>query len=525
MQRRSIAAITLGSLAFVYAAALGDGGQAQKPDASASKVFTPAIPKTWDNAALATLEVQLANPVGSPKHVSADYYYKIPVRPIYKSYPVHAPGHEPPGYMDWVTQQEPVLVWGDANGKHAEPPLNTESDWIKAGEIVFDSPIIFAPVLPAQTASEMNRVGPIPLTAADVDPFDNYVIREKGKVEIAFAACADCHIRVMPDGSVIKGAQGNKPIDRFIAFTLRDQFDAAKDKQTFLAFVRLSERAGFEVPWLKFSGQPDYNCMSLEEIAGTHAAVPPGLFARERTSALCPPHIPDLIGVKDRRYLDATGLQQHGSIVDLMRYAALNQGGDDLASYDGFVPADLPNFKKRPDPATQLRYSDEQLYALALYIYSLQPPPNPNKFDALAERGQKIFERESCVMCHTPPLYTNNKLTPAQSFKSPEDHLRSYNIMPVGVGTDPNLALKTRRGTGYYKVPSLKGVWYRSMFGHSGWCATLEDWFDPRRTHDDYVPTGFKPYGVKTYAVKGHPFGLSLSEDDRKALIAFLKTL
>jgi hypothetical protein len=53
----------------------------------------------------------------------------------------------------------------------------------------------------------------------------------------------------------------------------------------------------------------------------------------------------------------------------------------------------------------------------------------------------------------------------------------------------------------------------------------LEDWFDPRRAHDDYVPTGFKPYGAKTYAVKGYPFGLRLSEDDRNALIAFLKTL
>ena len=40
-----------------------------------------------------------------------------------------------------------------------------------------------------------------------------------------------------------------------------------------------------------------------------------------------------------------------------------------------------------------------------------------------------------------------------------------------------------------------------------------------------YVPTGFKPYGAKTYAVKGHPFGLDLSVEDRKALISFLKTL
>jgi hypothetical protein len=63
------------------------------------------------------------------------------------------------------------------------------------------------------------------------------------------------------------------------------------------------------------------------------------------------------------------------------------------------------------------------------------------------------------------------------------------------------------------------------MFGHSGWCATLEDWFDPRRLRDDYIPTGFKPHDVSTYAVKGHPYGLSLNSGDKNALIAFLKTL
>jgi hypothetical protein len=30
-----------------------------------------------------------------------------------------------------------------------------------------------------------------------------------------------------------------------------------------------------------------------------------------------------------------------------------------------------------PDPSTRRRFSDEQLYALALYVYSLKPPENP----------------------------------------------------------------------------------------------------------------------------------------------------
>jgi hypothetical protein len=39
----------------------------------------------------------------------------------------------------------------------------------------------------------------------------------------------------------------------------------------------------------------------------------------------------------------------------------------------------------------QSRYSDEQLYALALYLYSLEPPPNLNEPSAVTELGRKVF--------------------------------------------------------------------------------------------------------------------------------------
>lgn len=107
----------------------------------------------------------------------------------------------------------------------------------------------------------------------------------------------------------------------------------------------------------------------------------------------------------------------------------------------------------------------------------------------------------------------------------PAEHRKKYDILQMPVGTDPRLTLKSRRGTGYYKVPSLRGLWYRGPFEHNGSVATLEDWFDPRRLRDDYVPTGFRGFGVSARAVKGHLFGLDLSLEDRKDLIAFLKTL
>jgi len=154
-----------------------------------------------------------------------------------------------------------------------------------------------------------------------------------------------------------------------------------------------------------------------------------------------------------------------------MRYAALAQGADVLARYGDFIP-DGEDFRKLPDPATLSRYSDEQLYALALYIYSLTPPPNPNRRTPLAVQGEKVFQREGCATCHTPPLYTSNKLTPAEGFRVPDDHRTRFDILPLSVGTDPTLTLTTRRGTGYYKVPSLKGVWYRGPFEHNGSVAT-----------------------------------------------------
>ncbi|PYT31569.1 MAG: hypothetical protein DMG57_04795 [Acidobacteria bacterium] len=165
------------------------------------------------------------------------------------------------------------------------------------------------------------------------------------------------------------------------------------------------------------------------------------------------------------------------------------------------------------------------MYALALYLYSLQPPANSNRFDTDAATGKRIFEREGCATCHTPPLYTNNRLMPVDGFQLPADHKQRFDVMEMRIGTDPSYALKTHKGTGYYKVPSLKGVWYRGPFEHNGRIATLEDWFDPVRLRDDYVPTGFKGSDSKARSVTGHPFALNLAPEEKKALIVFLRTL
>jgi len=459
---------------------------------------------------MAELQLPLVDAGASPKQVSSDYYYRIPVRTIYKSYPVYVTGKEPAGYFEWLKQQEPK---SDFDVRE----LKTEADWIRAGELVFNSPVSYENVVQVADVRDprWSEKLAIPMTKDGTLPWFRYVVREKGKVELGALSCGMCHTRVMEDGTVIKGAQGNLPFERAAALTV--------NKVTLEGLLRF-EVTSFGTPWVKPDPLSEIRKMSLEQLAEMHSAIPPGVIGRNGTNPLFPPQIPDLIGIKDRKYLDHTGLQLHRSIGDLMRYAALNQGADNLASYSGFIPG-TRDFRTLPDPSRLLRNSDEQLYALALFIYSLKPPPNPNRFDKLAARGQKVFEWEGCASCHTPPLYTNNALVPVEAFEVPENHRRKYDILWTAIGTDPRLALQTRRGTGYYKVPSLKGLWYRGPFEHSGSLATLEDWFDARRLRDDYVPTGFKGATVNVRAIKGHPFGLGLSASDRKALIAFLTTL
>lgn len=514
MSRSSRLSIVL----FIGIAVIG-GAATSRPDARAKRGRRhPAarIPRTWDEASLATLDLPNAALDARPAHLPAAVYYALPAHTIYQGYPVYAPGREPAGYMKWMKKQTPRVLFNPTS-------LKTAADWVRAGEIVFDAPIFYAPPSQAAPDAAFYRKAQVPVARNGTLPFYQYVIRRKGQVEFGSFSCAMCHTRVMPDGSLLKGAQGNLPFDAYFAYTVKKTVPSQ-------AAVRSIYQQLYGAPWIKPDPIARIDRMSAAEIYAHADVIPAGVSARHGTSLFAPVQVPSLIGVKDYKYLDHTGLIRQRSIGDLMRYAAFNQGLDFADRFGTFVPGAL-GLKSPPRTAAEYvqvtgpRYSDAQLFAVGRYLYALQPPRNPNKWDATTARGKSIFEREGCGACHTPPLYTNNQLTPAEGFAIPEAHRRTYDILPISVGTDPTLALKTRRGTGYYKVPSLRGVWHRGMFGHDGACATLEDWFDPGRVCDDYVPTGFKGLGVRSRPVKGHLFGLSLSPEERGALIAFLKTL
>jgi hypothetical protein len=328
--------------------------------------------------------------------------------------------------------------------------------------------------------------------------------------------CAGCHVRAMPDHKLLYGAPANEAASPLVGHLARWGVSAVPltgDSRAMFLW------RGFAVPWIKDDIHEPLKRLSVsEQFQQVAAAFAPGLFPRWNGSGFYPTKIPDLIGFKDRKYIDHTATHQHRGPGDVMRYAALVTYSDS----SDFGPHRMLTDEQRKIPC---HLPDEALYALTVYIYSLQPPLNPHVPDPAAAMGRRIFEREGCPGCHTPPLYTSNRLTLAVGFQQPPEHGKFLNILPVTVGTDPGLALKTRKGTGYYKVPSLKGVWYRGHYLHHGALTSLEEVFNSARLQEDYVPSGFRPFGVKSGAVKGHEFGIGLPAEEKNALIAFLRTL
>ncbi len=125
-------------------------------------------------------------------------------------------------------------------------------------------------------------------------------------------------------------------------------------------------------------------------------------------------------------------------------------------------------------------------WALARYLWSLEstlPPANP------PAEGAAVFE-QNCGSCHSA---TGPSVEPV-----PLDW----------VGTDVTMGESPDRGTGFWRVPSLRGVSQRSQFLHTANFRSLSAMFAPDRDP-----------GI------GHTFGLRLNDDDRRALLRFLESL
>jgi hypothetical protein len=471
-------------------------------------------PKIWDDKALADWATPIAALGVRPAHYTAADYYALPGENL-KTYPVYRPDKEPPGYWEWLQKQKPQPLVDVAN-------IRTQADWVRAGEEAFrmlDEPL-FRTTDPGKISGVRDQktwdaVWTYPDGSSQLY---RWVVTPSG-VQLSTGACAGCHTRIEPDGTAVKAAPRSHPPEPFQKFAgIGLAVNPVYNRYAGNPFqVQTWKR--YTVPWAPDGRVERLRSAEADQSRALFAADLPETFARDHGSPFYTSKIPDLNILRYSRYIDATGTHRLRGPEDIARYSALVMGCDPMQFGEHQI---LSPEQRR----IRVRFADEVLYAVGVYLLSLEPRRNPRSHDrALVERGREVFRRQTCVQCHAPPNYTTGKLTLAQGYAVQANHPNKADIMNVSVGTDPGLAMKTRKGTGFYKIPSLRGVWYRPLLLHDGSVASLEEMFDPARLKPDHVPGGWKGPAVTKRAISGHPFGLNINPEDKTALLAFLKSL
>lgn len=478
-------------------------------------VLAAEPPRIWDDEALKEWATPIAALGVRPGHFTAAEYYAVPGDNL-KTYPVYHPNREPKGYWEWLQKQKPQPMVDKSK-------IRSARDWVEAGRRAFEEldNVYFRtddPKLIARTRDPEAYKNTYLLPDGSIIG-SRWVVTEKG-VMLSERECSVCHVQFEPNGKVTfggpageepKGASERGPEGVDLTVPAYSRFFPG---DTFLQALWRS----YTVPW-----NPDPRVEALKEKlthpAGALIVGDPGTFARFHGSPWAQTKVPDLRGIRYSRYIDATGTHRMRGAEDLARYAALVNGADSM----GFGPHEVLTPEQRK---IQSRYADEVLYAIGTYLMSLDPPKNPKPAPgAVREAGQKVFQREGCGNCHAPPAYTSGKLTLARGYTPPADHPNAEDIVRLSVGTDPELAMRTRKGTGFYKIPTLRGVWVRTRLLHDGSAASLEEMFDPARLKPDHVPGGWKGPDGKRRGISGHPFGLNLTAEEKSALLGFLRSL
>ena len=482
----------------------------------ASGFAQSSAPKIWSDDALTDWATPIAALGVRPGHFTEREYYAAPAD-NYQTYPVYHPDREPKGYWEWLRKQKPKPLV-DTSAIRSTP------DWIRAGERAFreldDALLRSADPKHIAMARDRANFDRVHLTPQGYVLDRMWVVTPAG-VELSSSACLGCHVKIEAGGGFQQAGPGNPfppgiddvgPKGTLLIELLYQRLFPGDSFQT-------ANWRTFTTPWAPDPRVERMKRMSHAEINHLFNSGDTAVFARFNGSPWYQTKIPDLHPLRYSRYIDATATHRLRGPEDVSRYAALILSADSM---------DFGKHRFLTDRQRKVlfRAADEVLYAIGLYLMSLEPPKNPNPAPpAQLAAGEKIFNREGCLNCHAPPAYTSGKLTLASGYQPPAGHPDRENIIPATVGTDPGLALKTRKGTGFYKIPSLRGVWYRQRLLHDGAVATLEELFNPARLRPGHVRGGWKGPEQDLTAVPGHPFGLNLKQDEKASLLAFLRSL
>ena len=238
-----------------------------------------------------------------PGHFSAAEYYRAPVDNL-RTYPVYYPGREPAGYWDMLQAVGPKPL--------IEPAaLSSDAEWARAGKRVFEEwDVPGLRVYDPQALAAARRADTFARARVRARPDGTlpdlrWVPTDKG-MALGLANCAACHTRLMNDGTLLHGAPPNEDAE-----SLRSVQDGA------LGGVagepgRRAARPDVLARVRRRRGSPT-TCTTRSRRwrrrrwgRSSDLAFAVGLFPRWNGSVYYPTKIPDLIGIKDRKYIDHT---------------------------------------------------------------------------------------------------------------------------------------------------------------------------------------------------------------------------
>src|SRR5262249_50487248 len=142
-------------------------------------------------------------------------YYAAPVDNL-RSYPMYHPSREPKGYRDLLRSYGPRPL--------IEPAaLKTRADWVEAGRRVFEEldtatsrtadPAVLAAFSDAANIDAGRDPKHDAMDKNGVLLDFRWVVDRDGTLKASFSSCAGCHTRLMPDGSLLRGAPANFDLD------------------------------------------------------------------------------------------------------------------------------------------------------------------------------------------------------------------------------------------------------------------------------------------------------------------------
>lgn len=351
------------------------------------------------------------------------------------------------------------------------------------------------------------------------DPHDDLPIglkRGLGHPEKIHETCALCHTGKLPDGRVWFGAPNVK-------------LDVGRFK------VEVNKR------WVA-AGHPSLMDALAEQKA---LGLGPGRFNAESSDYpyVVPADFPPYFTLSKRKHLNYIGT---GANVRTEAYFA-------IYSFGAGSPNDAT--AKVPFPP------DDRLDAFLGFFGDLASPVGPAPDAALVAQGKAVFEAQQCGACHhlddigldqvvTYDKDPNGKeRLPGEDPAFPNGSIRTDVMHRVlvddTVGPDAGVS-DAGADNGYadliafiiehhlsvgqtdgYRTSDLHGLWATAPYLHNGSVPTLEDLLKPAAER----PATFSREGfvVDTSTLsngnQGHEFGVSLSDADKQALVAYLKSL